>query len=80
MRMSIAFSQLNNQILERKDDYKKINSYRRLPPRLKKEVDKVMSFAQDRRGNVDVPKLMAKIDKSPAKRQLEKIVDDILSQ
>ena len=35
---------------ERKDDYKKINSYRRLPPRLKKEVDKVMSFAQDRRG------------------------------
>ena len=78
--MSIAFSQLNNQILERKDDYKKINSYRRLPPRLKKEVDKVMSFAQDRRGNVDVPKLMAKIDKSPAKKKKKKIVDDILSQ
>lgn len=78
--MSIAFSQLNNQILERKDDYKKIQSYKRLSPRLKKEVDKVMDFATDRKGEVSVPKLMAKIDKSPAKRQLEKIVDDILSQ
>lgn len=78
--MSIAFSQLNNQIQERKDDYKKIQSYKRLSPRLKKEVDKVMDFATDRRGEVSVPKLMAKIDKSPARRQLEKIVDDILSQ
>jgi hypothetical protein len=39
-----------------------------------------MDFATDRKGDVSVPKLMAKIDKSPAKRQLEKIVDDILSQ
>jgi len=78
--MSIAFSHLNNQILERKDDYKKIQSYKRLAPRLKIEVDKVMDFATNRRGDVDVPKLMQVIDKSPAKRQLEKIIDDILSQ
>jgi len=78
--MSIAFSQLNNQILERKDDYKKVKSYKRLTPRLKKEVDKVMDFATNRRGDVDVPKLMSVIDKSPARRQLEKIIDDILSQ
>ena len=78
--MSIAFSQLNNQILERKDDYKKITSYKKLSPRLKKEVDKVMDFATNRKGDVDVPKLMQVIDKSPARRQLEKIIDDILSQ
>lgn len=78
--MSIAFSQLNNQILERKDDYKKITSYKRLSPRLKKEVDKVMDIATNRKGDVSVPKLMSVIDKSPARRQLEKIVDDILSQ
>ena len=78
--MSIAFSQLNNQILERKDDYKKVKSYKRLTPRLKKEVDNVMDFATNRRGDVDVPKLMSVIDKSPARRQLEKIIDDILSQ
>jgi len=78
--MSIAFSHLNNQILERKDDYKKIQSYKRLAPLLRKEVDKVMDFATNRRGDVDVPKLMQVIDKSPAKRQLEKIIDDILSQ
>ena len=78
--MSIAFSHLNNQILERKDDYKKIQSYKRLAPRLKQEVDKVMDFATNSRGDVDVPKLMKVIDKSPAKRQLEKIIDDILSQ
>jgi len=78
--MSIAFSQLNNRILERKDDYKKIASYNRLAPRMKQEVDKVMDFATNSRGDVDVPKLMKVIDKSPAKRQLEKIIDDILSQ
>lgn len=78
--MSIAFSHLNNQILERKDDYKKIQSYKRLAPRLKQEVDKVMDFATNSRGDVDVLKLMKVIDKSPAKRQLEKIIDDILSQ
>ena len=78
--MSIAFSQLNSQILERKDDYKKITSYKRLSPRLKKEVDKVMDIATNRKGDVSVPKLMSVIDKSPARRQLEKIVDDILSQ
>ena len=78
--MSIAFSHLNNQILERKDDYKKIQSYKRLAPRLKQEVDKVMDFATNSKGDVDVPKLMKVIDKSPAKRQLEKIIDDILSQ
>lgn len=78
--MSIAFSQLNSQILERKDDYKKIQSYKSLSPRLKQEVDKVMDFATNSRGDVDVPKLMKIIDKSPAKRQLEKIIDDILSQ
>jgi len=78
--MSIAFSQLNNQILERKDDYKKIVSYKKLSPRLKKEVDKVMDIATDRKGDVSVPKLMQVIDRSPAKRQLEKIIDDILSQ
>lgn len=78
--MSIAFSHLNNQILERKDDYKKIQSYKRLAPRLKQEVDKVMDFATNSRGDVDVSKLMKVIDKSPAKRQLEKIIDDILSQ
>ena len=78
--MSIAFSQLNNQILERKDDYKKIRSYKRLTPRLRKEVDKVMDFATNRRGDVEVPKLMSVIDMSPARRQLEKIIDDILSQ
>ena len=78
--MSIAFSQLNNQMLERKDDYKKIVSYKKLSPRLKKEVDKVMDIATDRKGDVSVPKLMQVIDRSPAKRQLEKIIDDILSQ
>lgn len=78
--MSIAFSQLNSQILERKDDYKKITSYKRLSPRLKKEVDKVMDIATNRKGDLSVPKLMQVIDKSPAKRQLEKIIDDILSQ
>lgn len=78
--MSIAFSQLNSQILERKDDYKKITSYKRLSPRLKKEVDKVMDIATNRKGDLSVPKLMSVIDKSPAKRQLEKIIDDILSQ
>ena len=78
--MSIAFSHLNNQILERKDDYKKIQSYKRLAPRLKQEVDRIMDFATNSRGDVDVPKLMKVIDKSPAKRQLEKIIDDILSQ
>jgi len=39
-----------------------------------------MDFATNRKGDVDVPKLMQVIDKSPAKRQLEKIIDDILSQ
>jgi hypothetical protein len=78
--MSIAFSQLNSQILERKDDYKKITSYKKLSPRLKKEVDKIMDTATDRRGDVSIPKLMQVIDKSPAKKQLEKIIDDILSQ
>jgi len=51
-----------------------------LTPRLRKEVDKVMDFATNRKGDVDVPKLMSVIDKSPARRQLEKIIDDILSQ
>ena len=76
--MSIPFSQLNNQILERKDDYKKVRSYKRLTPRLRKEVDKVMNFSTNRKGDVDVPKLMSVIDKSPARRQLEKIIDEAL--
>jgi hypothetical protein len=39
-----------------------------------------MNFSTNRKGDVDVPKLMSVIDKSPARRQLEKIIDDILSQ
>lgn len=77
--MPIAFKQILNQIAEKKDGYKKTRAYMKLSPRMKSEVDKVFNYAIDRKGNLDIEKMGKAVAKSPARRQLDKVIDDFIS-